>query len=212
MSRRTSTSEYRASQLIIAAVYLFLVGLFATATASAEEEARTSSSQHYVSGGRNYVGDPETTSDAFGALVTDGERQGTARALQKDGVTATAKATVNDFWIYEADVVLFGDDDNDGHFYGIDLLFDADTIYSTAFVYGVLHLSFEGGPGMSMRLQRTFVSTEQLPAMSMSSSQSCSRDTQPEATICDRVIRRGYGRVPDRLRTRDGLEPGLPSD
>jgi len=33
-----------------------------------------------------------------------------------------------------------------GFFYGIDLLFDADTIWSSAWVYAVLYLSYEGGP------------------------------------------------------------------
>ena len=38
------------------------------------------------------------------------------------------------------------DDDDDGYFYGVDLLFDADTIYSSADVYAAVYLSFEGGP------------------------------------------------------------------
>ena len=51
-----------------------------------------------------------------------------------------------DFWFYAADVELFADDDRDGFYHGIDLLFDADTIYNSAEVYAVLYLSLNGGP------------------------------------------------------------------
>lgn len=51
-----------------------------------------------------------------------------------------------DFWFYTADVVLFNDDDFDGHYWGIDLLFDVDTYYDVADVYAVMYLSYEGGP------------------------------------------------------------------
>jgi hypothetical protein len=51
-----------------------------------------------------------------------------------------------DFWIYDADVQLFNDDDRDGYFHGIDLLFDADSIYSAAEVYAVVYLSLDFGP------------------------------------------------------------------
>ena len=44
------------------------------------------------------------------------------------------------------DVDLFSDRDGDGYYYGIDLLFDADTIYAAADVYAVAYLSYEGGP------------------------------------------------------------------
>ena len=149
MSRRTSASEYRTSQLVIAAVYLLMVGLFTAATAAAQETERSSVSKQYSSGGRDYQGVPIETHDQFSGLsiVGDRSRTGSQVLTQKAGPeVAAAKAQNNDFWIYAADVVLFGDDDNDGYFYGIDLLFDADTIYSSAFVYAVLYLSFDGGP------------------------------------------------------------------
>ena len=43
-------------------------------------------------------------------------------------------------------MILFSDDDRDGYYYGIDLLIDADTIYSEADVYAVVYLSLDGGP------------------------------------------------------------------
>lgn len=60
--------------------------------------------------------------------------------------TATAQSLNVDFWFYDADVVLFNDFDGDGYFHGVDLLFDADTIYNYAEVYAVAYLSLDGGP------------------------------------------------------------------
>ena len=50
-----------------------------------------------------------------------------------------------DFWVYSADVELYGDSDRDGYYSGIDLLFDIDTYYSAADIYAVAYLSLEGG-------------------------------------------------------------------
>lgn len=77
-----------------------------------------------------------------GALLTVGKRA----AHRNAPPTASAKPGANDFWFYYADVELFGDDDRDGYFFGIDLLFDADTIYDVVDVYAVAFLSLEGGP------------------------------------------------------------------
>lgn len=83
------------------------------------------------------------------ALVTEGSRGKTAqskaegRAQQK----ASSPAAVNpNFWFYDATVDLFSDLDYDGYYFGIDLTFDADTLYSTADVYAVIYLSYEFGP------------------------------------------------------------------
>ena len=154
MSRRTSRSEYRRSQWFIAAIYLALIGALTIASASADEGVRSSESQQYLqaAGGDSAV----ETADSYAALATDGTRiRKTARsrasqesATNDAGTTSPkiAQAVANDFWIFDADVVLFGDDDADGYFFGIDLLFDADTIYSSAPVYAVLYLSLDGGP------------------------------------------------------------------
>lgn len=154
MSRRTSRSEYRRSQWFIAAIYLALVGALTIASASADEGVRSSESQQYLqaAGGESAV----ETADSYAALATEGTRlrkkaKGRASnesATNDAGATSPklAQAVANDFWIFDADVVLFGDDDVDGYFFGIDLLFDADTIYSSAPVYAVLYLSLDGGP------------------------------------------------------------------
>ena len=71
------------------------------------------------------------------------------QALELNGAQTSPSQTENagyDFWFYTADVVLFNDDDADGFYWGIDLLFDADTWYDVAEVYAVVYLSYEGGP------------------------------------------------------------------
>ncbi len=129
------------------AVYLLLIGALTVATASANEDVRTSTSRHYVEGGQSGATDPVTTEDSFAALRSEGPRTGSVdMKAASPGTPEVARATAGDFWIYDADVLLFGDDDRDGYFFGIDLLFDADTIYSSARVYAVLYLSLDGGP------------------------------------------------------------------
>jgi len=149
MSRKTSQSEYRFSQTIIAIVYLLLISLLGTATAVAAEEDRVSTSHHYSVGGRDSSQTPGETVDAYTALETDGPRDNSSAAAASAKTAsgqASSKARADEFWFYSADVILFGDDDNDGYFFGIDLLFDVDTIWSVADVYAVTYLSYEGGP------------------------------------------------------------------
>ena len=66
----------------------------------------------------------------------------------------TQKTRQLDF--FDADVDLFGDDDGDGYFHGIDLLFDADTIYASAEVYAVVYLSLELGPWNEYAITENF--------------------------------------------------------
>lgn len=78
----------------------------------------------------------EKSDEIFQALAVSGKRT---------SPSSTASAG-SDFWFYTADVVLFNDDDLDGYYWGIDLLFDADTYFEVADVYAVVYLSYEGGP------------------------------------------------------------------
>ncbi len=85
--------------------------------------------------------------DEFGALVRTGEREkGKRAAAQLKSTSPSTQSANNDFWFYDADVVLFNDLDRDGYYHGIDLLFDADTYFTIAEVYAVVYLSYEGGP------------------------------------------------------------------
>ncbi len=83
--------------------------------------------------------------DEYAALTAGGDRKTSPRSAeqQKAGIAA---APNTDFWFYDARVDLYADVDNDGYFSGIDLTFDADTIYSAADVYAVVYLSYEYGP------------------------------------------------------------------
>lgn len=125
--------------------------------APTEDDPRRSTTGHYVTGGRSKAELTTTTEDEYGELVTIGERRNPG-AANESGKPAgsTLQSTSNDFWIYFADVVLFSDDDNDGYYYGIDLLFDADTYYEVADVYAVLYLSLEGGPWNEYAATETF--------------------------------------------------------
>ncbi len=85
--------------------------------------------------------------DEHAALTVTGERGKSQRSIANSKATLQAvQAPNSDFWFYSADVLLFNDHDNDGYFHGIDLLFDADTYYTSADVYAVVYLSYEGGP------------------------------------------------------------------
>ncbi|MEJ2275989.1 MAG: hypothetical protein P8Y01_15715, partial [Woeseiaceae bacterium] len=70
----------------------------------------------------------------------------TAATKDKDNVqqrTARVGQSVDpNFWFYDVEVSLFSDFDRDGYFFGLDILFDADTHYAVADVYAVLYLSY----------------------------------------------------------------------
>jgi len=120
-----------------------------TGIATKETNERTSVSLHLVRGGRDNPTEIRESTENYDALTITGVRNKTnARAsAEKPGVGGqVSQNTSFDFWFYEADVILFNDDDNDGYFFGIDLLFDVDTIYESADIYAVLYLSYEGGP------------------------------------------------------------------
>lgn len=122
--------------------------LLATASmAQANDEPRQSLTSQGSEITRGSVGDGKITYDEFEALNIDGARdkKEARSAQQKMGAVSSQGADLN-FWFYDVDVQLFSDFDHDGYYFGIDLLFDADTNYSSADVYAVLYLSFDYGP------------------------------------------------------------------
>lgn len=128
---------------------LLAFAVFDTSLADTTDELRSSVSHHVLEGGRENPVAPRKSSEEYESLVTSGprEKSATRGASAKPGSESAGTQSVNyDFWIYDADVILFNDEDNDGYFHGIDLLFDADTIYSAAEVYAVLYLSLDFGP------------------------------------------------------------------
>lgn len=133
---------------------LFVAGLLALTVSGASladttDSARSSVSRHHITGGRDNPTLSSDSTEEYESLVTSGTRnkEGTRAGSAKPGSgSASAQNFTHDFWIYDADVILFNDDDNDGFYHGIDLLFDADTIYSAAEVYAVVYLSLDLGP------------------------------------------------------------------
>ena len=129
------------------------------ATSETESKARSSISTHSIRGGRDNPSVSKETVEDYGALATVGARDSakTRGGQFKTGFGTTQSQSASfDFWFYEADVVLFNDDDNDGYFHGIDLLFDVDTNFISADVYAVLYLSLDGGPWNEYAETETF--------------------------------------------------------
>lgn len=130
-----------------------LSALFFSSSAIAQstqgDEVRTSKSQHLVQGGRADPSHVAVTDEEYEGLVlsNDKSKAGTRAGATKPGAgSAAGQSPGFDFWFYDVDVQTFNDDDFDGYYYGIDVLFDVDTNYGSADVYAVLYLSFDGGP------------------------------------------------------------------
>jgi hypothetical protein len=148
----TYTRNKSTDWLRILALLLVLLAMTISLPASAESpetaaaEPRTSKSLHVRRGGRANSDNGTQTLDIYEGLRQTGPRVKPSASAKTGAGTAQAESAAFDFWVYEADVILFSDDDRDGYYYGIDLLIDADTIYSEADVYAVVYLSLDGGP------------------------------------------------------------------
>ena len=124
---------------------------------AAAADMRESTTRYYDRGGRARTSLQARTEDRYGGLTTDGLRSKPGLTAEHGKASATAAVKgESDFWIYYADVELFNDDDRDGYFHGIDVLFDADTYFEIADVYAVLYLSYEGGPWNEYAVTETF--------------------------------------------------------
>lgn len=146
---------------IAAVALLSLLTAWQPAGAAAETaagEVRESRTTQYERGGRNGSSAGSVSEHRYGPLVTEGERAAPSAggAEKAAGPGGAEKGARQDFWFFDADVVLFNDDDRDGYFHGIDVLFDADTLYEHADVYAVLYLSYEGGPWNEFAATDTF--------------------------------------------------------
>lgn len=142
-------SRSKKSTLFKCIIFLMLVSLSAISIADEQVTAdrRVSESSHYAGGGREQGTSVKESRDEYDKLALTGERTGKTNSRdQAKTMGSQSHAPNTDFWFYLADVELFRDDDLDGYFAGIDLLFDADTIYTAADVYAVVYLSLEGGP------------------------------------------------------------------
>lgn len=148
----------------ITAVALCALSLIGSATVLAQTTAgdeqssgRTSITTQMKAAARDRGEAGAVTRFDYPALVTeDTSAEESKSVMQAETGAATASAPNIDFWFYTADVVLFNDRDGDGYYHGIDLLFDADTIYSYAEVYAVAYLSLDGGPWNEYAVTDTF--------------------------------------------------------
>jgi len=117
------------------------------ATAGGAPDATRSSAtlQYRQAEGRGSAAAP--SQDELEPLRTGPTRQLPAPRAAKLAEGATRARDINqDFWFYDANARLFYDDDRDGYYHGIELVFDVDTYYPVAEVYAVVYLSLEGGP------------------------------------------------------------------
>ena len=132
--------------LLTAAALLVAISASSAAATTSDGE-RITESQHKQGDGRENAALIRQTRDEFDAQSGIGRRSenGSVSGSQKSRSVAATSANT-DFWFYLADVALFADDDRDGYYSGIDLLFDVDTYYSVADIYAVAYLSYEGGP------------------------------------------------------------------
>lgn len=132
---------------LIAIAVLALAPMAPSHAAESGDDMRVSRSKFYASEGRRQaVPDKVELSEVpVGGDSSTSQKTGRRSERMTPGNHRTETPNT-DFWFYTADVILFSDDDNDGYYYGIDLLFDADTVYEQADVFAVLYLSREGGP------------------------------------------------------------------
>jgi hypothetical protein len=134
--------------MIRTTVMIFLLLLAAVGAAETDSEPRQSLTTQGMGITRGSVVDGNVSFDEFEKLQTEGPRstRATTSSTQKGSNATLQSAGNSNFWFYDADVELFADFDRDGYYYGIDLMFDADTNYVAADVYAVIYLSYEYGP------------------------------------------------------------------
>jgi hypothetical protein len=128
--------------------------LFAFATtvhANESPEPRISTTSQGPGVQLGSVGDGTISNDELDPLISVGDRGESTRASKIRGSMAgvsqsASRAVFGEYWFYDASVELFSDDDRDGYYFGIDLSFDADTIYNVSDVYAVIYLSRDFGP------------------------------------------------------------------
>lgn len=132
----------------LACLSIAAVGMPAQVTLAADSDTRTSVTTQGLVSERSKGALRESSRDEYGALAVTGDRSKTTRASgqQKTSGAASSRTPNTDFWFYDAYVQLYSDVDRDGYFSGIELTFDADTIYTAADVYAVVYLSYEYGP------------------------------------------------------------------
>jgi hypothetical protein len=111
-------------------------------TAQAEDRVTRTAAGH----SREHASDELRDPTSFRTLRRDPDdvitKPRTARGGK--GFTDSLKVAYGDSWIYEATTDLFTDYDGDGYYRFLRVQFDADTIYTIAWVYAEIYLSADG--------------------------------------------------------------------
>lgn len=152
MKTRTLNRSLSWSMAVVATTVLLFAGV---AMADEATEKRTSALSQGQGIEKGQLTDGAIEFLEHDALVTEGSREKSSRANVQQKAAASPTG-LNDFWFYDASVNLFSDVDGDGYYFGIDLTFDADTLYSAADVYAVIYLSYELGPWNEYAETETF--------------------------------------------------------
>jgi len=77
-------------------------------------------------------------------LLKEGYRSETGSS--ENTLQSTSYVHEGEFTIYDASSNLISDFDYDGFYHRFSVTIDADTVYSSAYVYAEIYLSYEGGP------------------------------------------------------------------
>ncbi|MEM6640838.1 MAG: choice-of-anchor H family protein [Pseudomonadota bacterium] len=125
-------NRHFARDLIAALTALVAIGV--TAGANATDEAVGPLKRNYTIEGYRHKGKPLARKGAARELPASKPRE--ARAYRND----------TGFGVFDGFAEIYFDDDADGFFYGLDVFFDVDTDFTSAFVYAALYLSLDGGP------------------------------------------------------------------
>ena len=142
--------------LLHAALAVLLLGGAGTSALAGDDTSPRVSESRYSASGRDAESPDRVTTDTFEA-GEEGRRQRGGTRDSGRSLAAVGDVPNIDFWFYSVDVALFADEDRDGYYSGIDLLFDADTVYSRAEVYAVAYLSRDGGAWLEYAETENFV-------------------------------------------------------
>jgi len=175
MEMKTQTQRLYPIWFVSAAIVLLAASATVHANDKVEPRISTSSQGQGIDRGGN--SDAVISHDELDPLIITGKRDKSTRASgQQSPSLATTQSVVQtpnvEFWIYDASVELYSDMDRDGYYYGIDLTFDADTVYTAADVYAVIYLSYNFGPW------NEYASTEDFTIFGASGADEYSVDTE----------------------------------
>ena len=116
-----------------------------TASASPDPEAETGAPQRTLRYAEGFSATRAENTVRDGLIVEDFESESRPIVIKPKGSDSrVASVSAGEFWIYSASTELFFDDDGDGYYHYLRVRFDADTLFTDAYVYAELYLSWDG--------------------------------------------------------------------